>query len=163
MMQDVWRKFSATPAGADRAWKCMSTFLEVVWSWSGRRSDSSVAMLRVRQMRLLCVRQDARRLRLLPLQDLQAKKDVVHVLLVQGSELWCITSICGLRQGSSAINTQHRVREKSEQSTSRTAWALPSAEVRTSAGRNSVADTSPGTTNSTCKKKNEQVNQDGKT
>ena len=40
---------------------------EVFWSWSGRRSDSSVAMLRVRQMRLLCVRQDGRGLRLLPL------------------------------------------------------------------------------------------------
>ena len=73
------------------------------------------------------------------------------MLLVQGSELCCITSICGL---SRAI---------SKEGTSRTASALPSAEVRTSAGRNSVADTNPGTTNITCKKKNEQVNQDGKT
>ena len=40
---------------------------EVVCSWRGRWSDSSVAMLRLRQMRLLCVRQDGRCLRLLPL------------------------------------------------------------------------------------------------
>ena len=67
LVQDVWRKFSDSPAGADRACKCLSTFLEVVCSWRGRWSDSSVAMLRVRQMRLLCVRQDGRGLWLLPL------------------------------------------------------------------------------------------------
>ena len=32
-------------------------------------------------------------------------KDLVHVLLVQGSVLWCMTSMCGLSFGSSAINT----------------------------------------------------------
>ena len=79
-------------------------------------------------------------------------KDVVHVLLVQGSELWCITSICGRCRCSSAINTQHLVRAVNKQGTSRTAWVLPSAEVRTSPGRNSVADANPGMTNITCKK-----------
>ena len=98
------------------------------------------------------MRQDARRLWKLPLQDLQAKKDVVHVLLVQGSELWCITSICGLCLGSHAINTQHLVRAVSKQGTSKTAWASPSAEVGTSTGRMSVADRNPGMTNSTWKK-----------
>ena len=122
---------------------------EVDCLWRDRSSDSSVAMLRLRQMRFLRVRSTSL---VAPSVGPPHNKDAVHVLLVQGSELWYITSICSLSRGAGAINTQHLVRAGSKQGTSRKCWALPSVDVRTSAGRTSVADTNLGTTSSTCKK-----------